>query len=212
MRCYGWFFLCLISPSLWAEDSGFEKSAEQRFYVGGGLGFTELDDDGMGQYQGFDDEAVSFRAFAGYEFNSYLAAEAAMDFLGYYDGGTVTSDIENSYSTLTLSLVGRIPLGGGLSMFAQAGGGIASVYQWVDGLIGPYYYDDDYEEDSGFANVWGAGFSYVLPMNEAIEIRAGYLETQFELEAVSVNQFGFLAKNEYDQTVEQFYLGAAYHF
>jgi len=207
MRYCGWLVLCLFSSSLWAADA-----LENRFYVGGALGFTELDDDGMGNYQSLDDNSGSFRLFGGYNFNSWLAAEVAMDLLGYYEGDTLTSEIENTYSSLTLSLVGRMPLGNGLSAFVQGGGGAVTLSQWVDGLIGPFYYDDEYEANSGFATVWGAGLSYVIPDNEQFEVRAGYLQTNFEVEAIAINNLGFLQESEYDQSIERFYLGVVYHF
>lgn len=207
MRNYVLLLLCLLSTNLWAADS-----EQKRLYAGGSLGFSELDDDGMGDHLDLDDNALAFRVFGGYQFNTYLAAEAAVDFLGMYNGETTTADLDSSYSALTLSLVGRLPLGDGLSIYAQGGMGVASIYQWVDGVIGSYYYDDGDEADSGLARSWGAGISYMLPGDESIEVRAGFLQTEFELDALSVNGTGNLVQNEYDQNIKQLYLGAAIHF
>ena len=63
-----------------------------------------------------------------------------------------------------------------------------------------------------FATVWGAGLSFFIPKHNAIEIRAGSLRTKFGVNAAMVNGLGDLEKNKYDQSIKQFYLGAAYHF
>jgi Na+-transporting NADH:ubiquinone oxidoreductase subunit NqrF len=79
-------------------------------------------------------------------------------------------------------------------------------------VIGPFYYDDEFETNTAFATSWGGGFSLLIPDNNEIELRAGYLRTSFDIDAYSVNGSGFLLRNDYDQTIEQFYIGAAYHF
>jgi len=200
--------LLFVSTSVWSDESG-----QSGFYVGGSAGFAQLDDDGMGNnLQSFDDNSGTFRGFGGYQFNPYFAAEVAMDWLGLYQGETATADIDNSYSSFTLSLIGKIPLGSGLSLFIQGGGGVASIYQVVDGTIGGVYYDDEDASNSGFATVWGGGLSYLIPNHSAIELRAGYLHTDFQVDAVAVNSLGNLVENEYDQAIKQIYFGAAYHF
>ncbi len=200
--------LLLFSANLWSAEA-----VESNFYAGGALGFAELNEDGMAYHlKSFDNNSATVHIFGGYQFNPYFSAELAIDSLGFYQGETKTADIDNSYSSLTFSLLGRMPLGGGFSVFAQGGGGVASIYQVVDGVIPPYYYDDDDTSSSGFATVWGAGLSFLVPDHNAIEIRAGYLRTNFEVDAVTVNGPGKLIKEEYDQSIKQFYVGAAYHF
>jgi OOP family OmpA-OmpF porin len=208
MRNLGLVLLLIFSSNLWSAES-----RDSGFYAGIALGFAELDDDGMGDnLWTFDDNSGTFHAYGGYQFNRYLAAELSLDSLGTYEGETLTADIDSSYSALLVSMVGRLPLGAGFSLYAQGGGGIASIYQWVDGVIGPFYFDDEYEANSGFAVAWGGGLSYVIPDYNEIEIRAGYLRTDFEVDAYTVNGGGFLVETEFDQSIEQFYLGAAYHF
>jgi OOP family OmpA-OmpF porin len=207
MRNLGFIWLLFFSTNLWSAEP-----VASGFYAGGTMGFAELDDDSMGDNQDFEDNSGTFNIFGGYQVNAYLAAEASFNLLGAYEGEIATADIDNSYSALTLSLIGRMPLGGGLSVFAQVGGGVASIYQVVDGVVGSYYYDDDDASSSGFATVWGVGLSYLIPNYNAVEIRAGYHQTAFEVDAYAVDGLGNLVENEYDQTIEQFYVGAAYHF
>ena len=209
MRHIALLVLLFVSVNLWASDSGLSNSG---FYAGGSLGFSDFNDDGMGDNLSSDDDSGTLHLFGGYQFNPYLSAEAAIDALGYYESETPTADIDNSYSAVTVSLLGRMPLGMGFSAFVQGGGGIASIYQVVDGTIGSYYYNDDDASDSGFATVVGGGLSYSAPQLSSLEFRLGYLQTDFEVDAAAVNALGDLVENKYDQTIKQFYFGAAYHF
>ncbi len=203
MRYIIMLFVLVISLNAGAQ--------ENHFYAGVNIGFTELDDDGMGDNQSFEENSGLVRIFAGYQFNTYLASELTVGSLGLYEGETPTADISNSYSALTLSLLGYLPLAGGVSLFAQGGGGLATNYQVIDGVIGGTFYDDEEESGSGLGTFWGAGLSYVIP-ETSVEIRLGYQRTDFEVDAWGIDGLGNLVENEYDQTVEQFYLGAAYHF
>lgn len=195
--------LVLVSTSLWADDQGF--------YAGGTVGLTQLDDDHMGRYQDQDDTAGSIRVFGGYHFNPYLSAEASVDWLGRYESVTSMSDIYSDYSALTASVLGNLPLGEGFSLYAQLGGGIASVYQDVWAISGSTLYDGS-DSDSGLARLWGIGAAYVASGLPHIEFRAGYEQILFRVRAYAVDGSGNLTHNHYDQGIEQFYLGAAYRF
>lgn len=205
--------LLIVCALMFSANLCCAESSDSDFYAGGALGFTDFNDDGMGdRLWDFDDDSGTLHFFGGYKINPYLAAEASVDTFGTYYGETLTGDIDSSYTSLMVSLVGRIPLGAGFSVYVQGGGGFVSIYQYVDGLFGSWYYDDEYETDSTFATSWGGGLSFLIPDNNEIEIRAGYLRTDFEMDALAVTGGGFLVRNEFDQSIEQFYIGAAYHF
>lgn len=185
--------------------------SDSGFYAGGTIGATQLDDDNMGRYQDQDTSGGAFNVYGGYQFNKYLASEVTLHWLGSYEGQTVSSDIWSDYSAFTLTMLGKLPLGGGFSLYGQAGGGVASIYQdiWV-ALPGGLY--DDSDSDSALAKVFGAGLLYIPPQLPFMEFRAGYMQTDFRIRAYAVDGAGNLTRDHYNQRIEQFMLGAAYRF
>lgn len=160
----------LVLLGLLASTSAFAE-IHPGFYVGGGVGeaSVKIDD------SGFDESDSAFKVFAGYNFNPYLAVEAA-----YFDGGTaehvsasrfVGGSIEVSTSGLNLSVLGRLPLNDTFSLHARVG--IAS-YD-VDTEIFAYspvsqerFEDSDSSEDLSY----GVGAAFNL--TSSFELRAEY--------------------------------------
>lgn len=120
-----------MSPAM-AQDTGF--------YVGAGIGDFGVD---VGTFDGSD---TGFKAFGGYQFIKYLAAEVE-----YLDGGTVEDrGFEIDVSGFNLSGMGILPVGEKFSLFAKLG-----MIFWDADLGGV-----ERGSDSGEDFSWGVGGGY----------------------------------------------------
>ncbi|MFQ1689111.1 OmpA family protein [Aeromonas veronii] len=123
-------------------------------YLGAGAGFTHFQ--GLNKIEGVEtgsEDAAAANAFAGYNLNDYLGAE-----LGYVYGGRGNTDgnrFENQGGTL--SLIGRVPLADGVSLFGEAGG----YWAHTDGLGA---------KDTKVSSLFGAGVTYQL--TDALDVQA----------------------------------------
>jgi hypothetical protein len=97
---------------------------DRGLYIGAGVGYFRLKADAIEGPQPitgeFDDEDVSFKAFAGWRFNKYLGAE-----LAYIDFGRPEQEIGDVRVNAKINggapyLVGTLPLGP-LELFAKVG-------------------------------------------------------------------------------------------
>ena len=123
-----------ISPAM-ADDAGF--------YVGAGVGEFGLEIDG------FDDSDTAFKVFGGYRFIRYLGVE-----LEYIDGGTAEDfGLEVDVSGFNLSLMGILPAGENLDLFAKLG-----MIAWDADAPG-------IGSDSGEDLSWGIGAGYAFTDN-----------------------------------------------
>jgi len=197
------FILLLISTSAWCD--------ENKFYVGGEIASAKLSDNGMGDFQSMDNTTGAIHLFGGYQFTPVLAAEVAIDGMGSYEGSTPSSDIYNDYSAFTVSALGRFPLGQYFSIYGQLGFGLASIYQDITAVSGPNLIYGSHS-DTNFASLWGAGVSYVFPMMKELELRAGGQKISFSIDAYSIDNASNLIHKNYDQSIQEFYLGVAYRF
>jgi opacity protein-like surface antigen len=206
--------LCLFSANLWADRYGredWEDRGNSNFYIGGALASSELNDDGMSNNQTIDNSTGSLHLFAGYQIDRTFAVELGMDWLGDYTMRSPVSNIDSDYSTVTMSVVGKVPLDQEFSLYGQLGAGVVSLYQHVNVNNGmELAYGDD--NDSNWAGIWGVGFAFVPQRTRQLEFRLGYQQTFFQINAYSIDNLGFLTRDRYSQDVRQGYVGAAYHF
>ncbi|HIC8861706.1 TPA: OmpA family protein [Aeromonas hydrophila] len=128
-------------------------------YLGAGAGFTHFQ--GLNKIEGVEtgtEDAAAANAFAGYNLNDYLGAE-----LGYVYGGRGNTDgnrFENQGGTL--SLIGRVPLADGVSLFGEAGG----YWAHTDGLG---------TKDTKVSSLFGAGVTYQLTETLDVQARWRYI-------------------------------------
>ncbi|ATM01002.1 hypothetical protein CK910_22860 [Aeromonas sp. CA23] len=128
--------------------------AGEDVYIGAGAGFTHFH--GLNKIEGVTagtEDAAAANAFVGYNLNDYLGAE-----LGYVYAGRGNTDgnrFENQGGTL--SLIGRVPLIGDLSLFGEAGG----YWAHTDGLG---------TKDTKVSSLFGAGLTY--PVSESFDVQA----------------------------------------
>ncbi|WP_162623104.1 outer membrane beta-barrel protein [Billgrantia lactosivorans] len=98
-------------------------------YLGAGIGHAMLDNSTMDDLDelGFDtdDNDVSFKLFAGYQFNPYFAVEASYVYFGDYtasgSNGTNNADLKLSADGFTAALVGKLPIQSGFSLYGKLG-------------------------------------------------------------------------------------------
>jgi len=206
--------LCLFSANLWADRYGredWENRGNSNFYIGGAIASSQLNDDGMSVNQSIDSNTGSLHLFGGYQIDPTFAVELGMDWLGDFTMRSPVSNIDADYSTVTFSVVGKVPLDQEFSLYGQLGAGVVSLYQHVNvnnGVVAVYGDDND----SSWAGVWGVGFAYAPRHAKQLEFRLGYQQTVFQINAYSIDNAGFLTRDRYNQDVRQGYVGAAWHF
>ena len=191
-------------------------ASAQGFYLGGALGYTELDDDLSVPTTKHDDAATGLKLLVGYEANSMLGLELQLASLGLYETDTVDSRFNDSFGSLTVVANGRIPIGSGFSVFGQAGFGVASIGQdyaiaTVSGTDPVLIEDNEY--DSGSTTQLGGGFEYrdLNAMNQGLGFRIGYEQFDFDVDRVYMAN-GTLQSRSIGHTVKNTYAAVLYYF
>ncbi|MFB2865301.1 OmpA family protein [Aeromonas sp. MdU4] len=131
--------------------------AADDIYFGAGVGaahFNGLNKINGGGYSGTEDAAAA-NAFAGYNFNENFGTEFGYQYAGR--GSTDGDRYENQ--GVTLSGIGRLPVGNGFSLFAEAG----AYWAHTDGLG---------ISDTKVSPLAGAGVTYKV--NDALDLQARY--------------------------------------
>ncbi len=110
---------------LFAGASAVAAEPEPRgFYVGGMVGTTTLDDDGLFAGLNFDDSDTGFGFFGGYKILKYLAVEARLSSLGSYSVESENLDLTG----ISAHVIGIIPFGNsGWELFGQLGIGSVNI-------------------------------------------------------------------------------------
>ncbi len=128
-------------------------------YVGVGAGFAHFH--GLNKIEtvvsGAEDSAAA-NVFVGYNISDLLGAELGYVYAGR--GNTDSNHFENQGGTL--SLIGRVPVIGELSIFGEAGG----YWSYADGLG---------VKDTKISSLLGAGFSYPVSDNFDVQARWRYM-------------------------------------
>lgn len=98
-------------------------------YLGAGIGHAKLDNDTLDWLDDIgastDDTDVSYKLFAGYQFNPYFAVEAGyIDFGSFTASGSDGGDSANlklGVEGFTAALVGKLPIQSGFSVYGKLG-------------------------------------------------------------------------------------------
>lgn len=173
--------LAVVSATMFAMGAGAAQAARPGGYVGLGLGQTkavDLQNDACSQLNGFlapgfscsvDSSSSSGKLFFGYQFNRYIAAEAAFIDFGRFDG-SATGNLHGSPTQLSFryeadgfsfDAVGTAPITKDFGLLARAG-----VFSWGVTDI----FDDRH---SGGSVDYGVGLSYEFTPN--LGLRAEYV-------------------------------------
>jgi OOP family OmpA-OmpF porin len=139
-------------------------AAESGFYVGAGIGKSEIEVDDAG---GFDGDDTSFKVFGGYALNRNVALE-----LAYFDGGTAEETfgpgkIEAEVSGINASVLGSLPLGEVFTLFGRIG--FASYDVDVSARIGNNTVGSVSDSDEDLS--YGVGGAFTI---DRFELRAEY--------------------------------------
>jgi hypothetical protein len=168
-------FALLGTGTALAQGMGVEN--ERGFYVGGGVGQSNIELDGLDgvdeAIEDLDADDTSWKAFVGYRVNPYLSFEAAyLDFGRPQDDFTGTGssgDYRVELSGFAPYIVGTLPVGP-VELSARAGYYIYDLETTVDldDLGGDVFTSDDSGEDF----VYGVGVG--LTMFERLNARLEY--------------------------------------
>jgi len=128
------------------------------FYVGAGIGMSEIDWTG-GSYADFDDTDTAVKAFVGYAFNKGFAIEAGYVDLGSYKLNPDTADptvtVTEDPTAAYLAGIGMVPLSDRLALIAKIG-----LAQWnMDVEVSQAALSGS---ESGLSTLFGIGFQYDL--------------------------------------------------
>lgn len=112
----------LIAIAMAAMGATAAQAADD-FYFGAGLGAAHFHGLDNSAKDGTED-ALATNAFAGYNFNEYFGTE-----LGYnYNGRGSTDGTPYQSQGVTLSAIGRLPLGNDFSLFGEVGANWAHIH------------------------------------------------------------------------------------
>ncbi|MFM4745544.1 OmpA family protein [Aeromonas dhakensis] len=131
-----------------------QANASNDIYIGAGAGFTHFH--GLNKVDGVKDgteDAATASAFVGYNINDFLGAELGYNYSGR--GKTDGHSFENQGGTL--SVIGRVPVYGDLSLFGEVGG----YWAHTEGLK---------TKDTKVSSLFGAGLTY--PINDSLDIQS----------------------------------------
>jgi OOP family OmpA-OmpF porin len=172
--------------ALMGFSGGVAAQNDAGFYIGGNIGQSKINDldEACDEFRNdlnalgivatvdCDDTDTAFKAYAGYQFNKYLAAE-----LGYVDlgspeptatSGNVTGGFKFETKAFFVEAVGMIPVIGGLSILGRVGAARWDVDVEATGAFAPL----GSESDDGVSLVYGAGLQWMFTKN--FGLRAEY--------------------------------------
>lgn len=141
------------------------------WYLRGDVGWSFLDWSG-----GSDDDAITFGAGVGYQYNTYLRTDLRIDYSGGYSvGGGAELDALTALANFYLD----VPVSEQLTPYVGVGAG----YGWAD--------VDPGSDDSGFsyALMAGAGFD----MTRTLMLDVGYRYREIDISGPNVADHSFLA-------------------
>ncbi|MCH4563886.1 outer membrane beta-barrel protein [Halomonas sp. EGI 63088] len=117
----------LVASPAFAQSPFYNPDAGP--YLGAGIGHAKLDNDTLDLLDDIgastDDTDVSFKLFAGYQFNPYFAVEASYvdfgDFTASGSEGGDSASLKLGFDGFTAALVGKLPIQSGFSLFGKLG-------------------------------------------------------------------------------------------
>jgi OmpA-OmpF porin, OOP family len=160
-------------PAFAAEDAGW--------YLGGGIGqfnagiddVDEVDD----AIEGWDESDDTYKLFAGYRMNKFLAFELAYVNLGEPSGAVVPGfNVDSAVDGFAPYVVGTIPLGNWFEVYGRLGYYFYDATVGVQDTLGNRVEFDEESEDL----VYGAGIG--ANIGEKLNIRFEY--ERFDLEGL----------------------------
>ncbi len=175
--------------------------ANSGFYLGGAVGSTSFEDDDrtiieFGTFM-VDDDDQGAQLFFGYNFNRYIGIEATLASLGEYtdSSGTIT----DTYDAMTVTAVGKIPVGQGpVNFYGKAGLGV--IFWEEEDTFLNFEYDD-----TGGTFTLGLGVMFTPGKEQYLTFRIGLDFYAFIVEERFSNR-------EYDQAIGMGSIGLQFNF
>jgi hypothetical protein len=179
-------FACLTAVALAGSLSSFVASADSGVYVGGGIGYSKIDDSGgnPGAIGDFSETDTAWKGFVGYNLDVIPLVKFAAE-IGYRDLGTPSGSVagipvEYSVKGIDYGVLAGVGLGP-VDVFAKVGGMQYDLTKTIGGV------NNDYD---GTAPLYGISAWFTLA---GIGIRAEYemidIDELDSTEMVSVNLF-----------------------
>ena len=135
--------------------------ADSDFYLGGSVGQATVDYPSGAGFIVTDDSDTSWKVFAGYNVNPNFAVELAYQDLGESEAAVGDIPLYFGGDTVSLSLIGKLPLGDKAEVFAKFG------YVHLDADIHSPGFDTFADNESDF--LYGLGVSYQVA--ESVDVR-----------------------------------------
>lgn len=142
----------------------FSTPAFAEFYVGGALGQARIDEriDGLR----IADNSMSWRAFAGYEFNDYIGIEGSYLDLGDISDTVLGVPVRAEADGWSLAAVGKIPFSERWALQAKAG-----MFFWdARSVVGGEVENDPGDQDPFF----GVGIAYSFSEQVQLDLGVDY--------------------------------------
>ncbi|OXX24328.1 MULTISPECIES: outer membrane beta-barrel protein [unclassified Vibrio] len=140
---------------------------ESNIYLGAGVGAGHIH--GLNKIDNIEsgaEDAAAANLFLGYDLNNYLSVEGGYLYLGH--GKTDNLPFKNQGGMISLN--GKVPLVGDLSLLAEAGG----YWSHTEGLG---------EKDSKVSAVLGAGLAYQINDQFAVQARWRYIKDVADIQS-----------------------------
>lgn len=152
-----------IAAAAIAGPAAAQQSNEKGIYLGASGGYSVFQTSCENLRVPCDDDSTAVKAFAGYRFSRYWAAELAGGKLGVAKGsgdiaGVGSGSFEQESYGGDLSALGSIPIVGGLSFFGRLGAYMARTTVDQEGTFFPTQHDA--KTQGGFT--YGLGLAYQL--------------------------------------------------
>ncbi len=158
----------LVASPAFAQS--YQYTPHEGPYLGAGIGHAMLDNDTLDQLEDIgastDDNDVSYKLFAGYQFNPNFAVEASyLDFGDFDASGILNGDparAKLSADGFGFALVGKLPIQSGFSVYGKLG-----MIAW-DGDLSFAFTDSNGDRWSGSASedgtdpFYGVGAEYIV--------------------------------------------------
>lgn len=151
----------LIMAALISGVTSQPVFADSGYYLGGSVGQAKADYPADVGFLVVDDSDTSWKVFAGYNINPNIAVEFSYQDLGETEAAVGNIPLYLGGETLSLSLLGKLPLGEKAQVFAKVG------YVRIDADIYSPGFDTFADNESDV--LYGVGVSYQV--TETVDMR-----------------------------------------
>ncbi len=154
---------------------------QQKFYVGGGIGQSNVEEDNVIFSEDFDEEDFAFKVFGGLRFHKNFAIELAYLDFGEPDDDILGIDSEIDLHAWALYGVGILPLAERFELFAKLG-----VAYWDAEGKAEFVGITATNHEDGTELAYGLGASYSFTNQIAVRIEYEGIDVDDEINAADI--------------------------